>query len=139
MSNILRIGSISECNLARQKKAVLQCRADTNKHHDTSILLALLDFCQQCYCRGAGVRHPSSVRPSTVDCGFSEITVWIQVNFMDSSLSTISPDFFFFFFQNFQFSNVYIFSFLLTWDPIGAKISKKILLLKFSYDLRQTS
>ncbi len=55
-------------------------------------------------------------------------------NFIGSYLSTISPDrFFFFFFQNFQFSifhDFFFFSFSLTWDPTGAKIAKRYSSLK---------
>ena len=47
--------------------------------------------------------------------------------FMGSYLSTVSPErFFFFFHQSFQFSKFYILiSLSLTWDPMGAKISKR--------------
>ena len=68
-------------------------------------------------------RHPSSV------CKLKDFRKLLHVsrpNFVGSSLSTIPRNHFFFFFQNFEFSNFYeFFSFPLTWDPMGAKISKK--------------
>ncbi len=81
------------------------------------------------HCSGAGVRRRSicicpSVRPS-VNSGFSETAAWIQVIFCvwaapcPPYLQTI-----FFCFQNSQFSK-FFFSFSLTWDPMGATISKR--------------
>ena len=84
-------------------------------------------LCQQSYCHGTGVRHPS-VRLS-VNSSFSETAAWIQAKFYGKlPIHHISRQFFLFF-QIF-------FSFLLTWDPMGAKISK-LLLLQFSSDLSQ--
>ncbi len=71
------------------------------------------------YCRSAGVR------PSSVNSGFSEPLHGSIPNFVGSSLSTISPDHFFF--QNFQFPNFddFVFIFVNPRDPMGAKMSKR--------------
>ena len=85
------------------------------------------------------VRRPS-VRPSSVNSGFSKPLHGSRPYFVGSSLSTISPDHFVFF-QNFQFLNFYIFFlFSSTWNPMGAKISKKkrYTSSSFASDLSQT-
>ncbi len=80
--------------------------------------LALLVFTQQSFCHGAGVR------PS-VNSGFLETAAWIQTKFYGKlPIHHISRRFFIFF-QKFKFSNYHEFdSFSLTWDPVGAKITK---------------
>ncbi len=71
----------------------------------------------------------SRERPSD-NLGFLETAPWIQAKcYGKLAIRHIYTVFFFFFFQNFAFSNFYIFfSFSLTWDPMDAKISKRLLL-----------
>ncbi len=85
--------------------------------------LALLVFTQQSYCHGAGVRRPSVVRKvkffgnRCMDPG--------QILWVAPSPPYLQPYFFFFSkFSIFKFLQ-FFFSFSLTWDPMGAKISKR--------------
>ena len=66
----------------------------------------------------------SSVSPSSVNLGFSETAAWIQAKFYGKlPMHHISRPFFLL--SKFS-SNFYdFFSFSLTWDPMGAKISKR--------------
>ncbi len=91
--------------------------------------LALLVFTQQSYCRSAGFRRPS------VNKGFSETATWIGTKFYGKlPIHNISrPFFILFFFSNFSIFKFlpFFFSFSLTWDPMGAKISKRYSSLSF--------
>ncbi len=77
----------------------------------------LLDFAAELL---SWFRHLSSI-----NSGFLETVAWIHANFTDSSLSTISPDQFFFNFQIFR-----IFFFFFVFDNIG---SYACMLAKFQH------
>ncbi len=103
-----------------------------------SPFLALLDFVSRAtvMAQASVVRRPSSVRPSvrpSVRRPSVRKLKFLGNRCMDPGQilweATYPPylqTFFFVFFLNFQFSNFYdFFSFSLTWDPMGAKISKR--------------
>ncbi len=72
--------------------------------------------------RAAVVVQASVVRRTSIYSSFSEIAAWIQAKYFGKvPIRHISRLFFSIFFI---FKVVRIFSFWLTWDPMGAKISK---------------
>ncbi len=93
-------------------------------------------FSSACLCQqGTVVVQVSVVRPS-LNLGFSQHGS--RSNFMDSSLSTISPGIFFFKIFNFQKFLRFFFSFSLAWGPMGAKKFQTLLLLQFLSNPNQT-
>ncbi len=88
--------------------------------------LALLNFVSRATIMAQCRRHPSSIRLSVHKLRFLGNHAWTQAKFCGQlPVHHISRPFLSFF-QNFQFSIfLNIFSFLLTWDPTAAKLSKR--------------
>ncbi len=78
-----------------------------------------------------------SVGPSSVSPDFSETAAWIQTDFVESFLSTVSPDHLqtiFLFFQNLQFSFFIFFSVFVKMVLYASKNFKTLLLPQFCSD-----
>ncbi len=119
-------------------------RVKQKKWNFAIIFLALLDFVSRAtvMAQASVVCRPSVCRPSSVRklkflrnrCMDPDKILWEAT--YPPYLQTV---FFFLFFQNFQFSNVYEFFFVfVNMGPYGSKNFKTLLLLQFSSDLSQT-
>ena len=137
-SNFLQICTKTHCCKIKQLKSWVNSHTVPHQAriNEFYIFLAMFDFISRAtFVVQASVVRASSDRPLTEVS--QKLLPGSRPNFMESYLSTISTDLFFFI-QFFTLQMFTIFSFFVNMGPHGSKNFKTLLLLQFWSDLSQT-